>query len=334
MFRFRFYLIALALLLAALYSGYWFIGRAQVETRLHTALQDLDAGPYALRFDSLNTRGFPSRFDTTITNLRFEDPANGTAWAADPFQFFALSYRPNEVIALFPPEQTLTLNGQTVTLLTQDMRASGKVAANTALTFQNATVTMDTPRLQLADGAQYAMARLLAAMRLSPDTTDQYDVFFETELLSLPENLRRQIDPHDALPETIQHLRFDSDVTLNAPIALNGAEGTTPKITHLFVTEFALSWGDVSMVVIGEVTPDANGLLNGSVTLTARNWETLLDLAIAAGSLTEDQRSFAQTIGANIDETPHIDDTLTATLTITDGQMSLSGLPLGAAPTF
>lgn len=327
-------LIKLTLILATLYGGYWFVGRNQVQTRLETALTNLNAGPYNLTFDSLSTRGFPSRFDTTITNLQFDDPASGTGWSADPFQLFALSYRPNEVIAYFPQEQEFRINGQPFTLRTIDMRASGKIAANTALSFLNATITMELPRLQTPTGTEFSMARLLAAVRLTPETTEQYDLYLNAEELSLPADLRQRIDPQSTLPAAIQSLRFDSDLTLNTPIALNRSTEIDPKITTLQITEFALSWGDVSLVVIGDLTPDATGRLNGSLTLTARNWQTLLDLIIATGALTEDRRAFALTVAENIDETPHINDTLTATVSFVDGEMSLSGLPLGSAPRF
>jgi hypothetical protein len=41
------------------------------------------------------------------------------------------------------------------------------------------------------DGAELALARLFAAMRLTPETTKSYDVFFEARSIVLPENIRK-----------------------------------------------------------------------------------------------------------------------------------------------
>lgn len=322
-------LIAFALIAATLYGGYWFVGRAQVETRLTDALQQADDGPYDVQYDSLETRGFPSRFDTTITGFTFADPATGTTWSAPFFQLFALAYRPNEVIAVFPPEQTIGLGDEVYTLFTNDMRASGKVRPSTALEFQNATITLDNPRVRSASGAELAMASALAAMRLTPETTQTYDAFVEARSIVLPEDIRRFLDPQNNLPPLIQNLRFDSDVTLSAPLELNSADSTPPQITGLSITEFALTWGEIAMTAIGDIAPDATGAMNGSVTVTTRNWEDIITLAVANGMIDDNRRFLVTEIVRNLDETPHIDDTLTLSLSVTDGQLALGGFPIG-----
>lgn len=323
-------LIVIVLLAAFAYGGYWFVGKSQIQARLTEALESIDAGPVDLTYTSLHTRGFPSRFDTTITDLVFEDPTLRTRWSAPIFQLFALSYRPNEVIAVFPTEQILTVNDQDYTLFTNDMRASGRVRANAALTFQTATIDMDNPRLRNAEGAELAMASVLAAMRLTPDTPQSYDVFFEARSIVLPEDIRSLIDPQNQQPPIIQYLRFDSDMDLTAPIALTSED--PPQIASISIKEFALTWGDMSLSAIGDVVPDAAGILNGSITISARNWAQAVDLAVATGTLSQDRRFLATQIAGSMDETPHIADTLTVTLSISDGNMMLGGFPLGPAP--
>ncbi|SMX36858.1 DUF2125 domain-containing protein [Octadecabacter ascidiaceicola] len=325
-------LIALVVISATLYGGYWFVGRSQIQSKLTEALIEINAGDYDLTYDTLSTKGFPSRFDTTITNLEFSDPLSATSWTAPIFQLFALSYRPNEVIAVFPHEQTLTVAGEVFTLLTNDMRASGKVRASAALAFQTATIEMDYPRIRTEEGAELAMASILAAMRLTPETVQTYDLFLEARSIELPEDVRRLIDPQNLQPPIIQSLRFDSDIDLTAPIELNGNTASPIELSAVSIKEFALAWGEVSVSAIGDVTPDEMGLLNGSFSISARNWQQILDLAVATGAIPEEQRLLIVGMASNIDETPHVPDTLTTTLSITDGQMMLGPIPLGVAP--
>ncbi len=324
-------LIVLVVLAALAYGAYWFVGKNQIQARLVDALAQVDAGDIDLSYDTLNTRGFPSRFDTTLTNLVVSDPAAALEWRAALFQLFALSYRPNEVIAVFPQEQTFSIDGNIYTLFTNDMRASGKVRANAALAFQTATMTMDNPRLRTNEGAELALASVLAAMRLTPDTQQTYDVFLETRAIVLPENIRAMIDPQNQQPAIIQNLRFDSDVDLTAPIELNGS-GPQPEIAALSIKEFALTWGDMSVSAIGDVVPGYAGILDGSITISARNWMQAADLAVSNGTLPPERRTLLTSIVSGLDETPHIADTLTVTLTITNGNMFLGGFPLGRAP--
>lgn len=324
-------LIILVLTLAILYGGYWFIGRSQIQSRLNEALVQVDAGDFDLSYDSLHTRGFPSRFDTTITNLEFNDPATAITWSAPFLQLFALSYRPNEVIAVFPNEQNVAVNGEVFTLFTNDMRASGKVRPNAALDIQTATIEIENPRIRTANGAELAMARLLAAMQLTPDTTRIYDAYVEARAIVLPETIRSLIDPGNLQPPIIQILRLDSDVELTEPLALNGSTDAS-LIETLGIRELAFEWGDISLSAIGDLTPDSTGLIDGSITISVRNWQQALNLAVAAGAVPEERRQFFLGIINTLDETPHIMDTLTATLTIKSGQMALGPLPLGPAP--
>ena len=325
-------LILLVVISAVLYGGYWFVGRSQIEDRLTEALVEANEGPYDISYESLRTRGFPSRFDTTVTDLSFNDPATGTAWTAPFFQLFALAYRPNEVIAVFPPEQMFEVGGETYTLTTSDMRASGRVRPSAALAFQNATITMDNPQITTQSGATFGMASILAAMRLAPDTTQTYNAFLEARSIALPEDLRRFLDPTNLQPPFVQNLRLDSDVETTVPIELNGAAENPPQLSTLRIKELSLNWGDMSMTAIGDVAPDQNGVLNGSMSVSARNWQQGLDLLVANGMVNADRRFLVNEIVSNLDETPHIPDTLTLTLQIADGMMTLGGFPIGPVP--
>ncbi|MBU2991903.1 DUF2125 domain-containing protein [Octadecabacter sp. 1_MG-2023] len=325
-------LIVAVVVLALLYGGYWFVGKSQIQTRLAEALVEIDAGPMDIDYSSLKTRGFPSRFDTTLTDLVIDSSDAAVRWETPIFQLLALSYQPNNVRAYFPQEQVFIIDGERLTLFTDEMVARGQVSPNASLPFEQAELELLNPRLQSEEGAELTLARLFAAMRLTPETTQTYDAYIEARAIVLPDALRQLLDPGNAQPAVIESLRLDSDVELSAPLQLNGASETPPRIDMLSIHEFAFEWGEMSLSAIGDVVPDQAGLLNGSITLSARNWQTVLDLAVIAGAIPDEQRQFYEGIIDSLDETPHISDTLTTTLMITDGQMSLGPLPLGPAP--
>lgn len=323
-------LTILVAVLAVLYGGYWFVGRSQVENGLTFAISEIDAGDVTLTYDTLNTRGFPSRFDTTIETLVFEDPVSATKWEAPWLQIFALAYNPTEVIAVFPPEQSITVNGETFTLFSNDMRASGDVRANAALSFQQAVLTADNPRLRTQDGAEIAMASLRTAMRQSPGEDQSYDLFLDARSIVLPEAIRAAIDPDGTMPPMIRDIRLDGTLGLSDEIALNS--DAAPQLDAATIKEFGIDWGDISLSAIGDVVADANGLAEGSITLSARNWEQALDLAVTAGAIAEGVDETYATMASTFNETPQIPDTLTVTLTFADGATRLGSLPIGPAP--
>lgn len=325
-------LIALIVVLTMLYGGYWFVGRSQIQSRLTDAIVQVDASEMNVTYASLATRGFPSRFDTTVTDLVIEDPNARVRWETPIFQLLALSYQPNNVRAYFPEEQVFIIDGARYTLFTNAMVARGHVSASAALAFQQAELELLNPRLRTEGGEELTLERLFAAMRLTPDTTQSYDVFFEARSIVLPENIRNLIDPQGLQPPIMQSLRLDSDLVLSDPIELNRAYAVALSITNLSIKEFALAWGEMSVSVIGDVAPDDAGVLDGSITISARNWQQALDLAVASGALKNDRIFLLTEIAKNFDETPQILDTLTVTFSIVNGEMALGGFALGPAP--
>lgn len=325
-------LIALVVVAATLYGGYWFVGRSQIQSKLSEALVEIDAGPMDISYGSLNTKGFPSRFDTTFTDLVIDDPDARVRWETPIFQLLALSYQPNNVRAYFPQEQIIVVDGERFTLFSEVMEARGQVSASTALTFQQAQLDMTNPRLRTEEGAELALSRFRADIYQTQENERTYDTYFEAFSIVLPEVIRTLFDPENLQPPAIQNLRYEGQIDLTAPIELNGNSSVPVEIAALRIIELAFEWGEISLSAIGDVTPDEIGLLNGSFSISARNWQQVLDLAVATGAIPEDQRLLIVGMAASIDETPHVPDTLTATLSIVDGQMALGPIPLGAAP--
>ncbi len=328
------WLTIIVAVMAAIYGGYWFYTRGAVEDGIATALAQAEAaGRVEISHEGWKTTGFPSRFDTTFDALRIEDRASGLAWQAPWFQVFALSYRPNEVIAVWPDSQTLVAGGQEMRLASERMRASARVRPNTALSFDRATLEVDAPRLSWAqDEAELAAARLLAAMRSAPDLANGYDLFFEAQSISLPAPLRAELDPEGDLPPLIGQVRMDATARLDQPLDRFAGAETPVAAEALTLREFGAQWGDIALSVIGEVTADAAGVAQGSLTLSITGWREALDMAARAGLVEEGFDVTLANMGEQMDETPQIPETLTVTLVMEQGRARLGPLPLGPAP--
>jgi len=325
-------LVWLVAVLAALYAGYWFVGRSQIAARAEAALQQVDAGPLDLTYSDLSVVGFPSRFDTTLRDPALADPAAGWAWAAPWLQVFALSYRPNEVIVLFPEEQRIMVGTTELTLVSSDMRASARVRPNAALSFAEATFDIQTPRLRTSEGAELAIARLLLAARDAGGEANDYDIYAEATGVVLPEFIRLGLDPEGALPPLIRELRIDGAARFAAPLDRHGMAQGLPAIEAATLRDIAFTWGDIAIRASGEIAPDDQGRASGEIALSAANWEQALGLARAAGALNEGAVLTYSAMARNLDESPDDPTTLTVTLRLSDGVLSLGEYPIGAAP--
>ena len=302
--------------LAALYGGYWFVGSSQVESRAEAALADLEARGWAVDYAELDTTGFPSRFDTTVTDLSLASPDGRLAWAAPFFQVLALSYRPHEVIAVWPPEQRLTVASQPIEIASQGLRASATVGLSGDLPLDHATLEGGLSAVSSGAGWGFGLDGLLAAIRRAGTAAATYDVFLEA----------RGLRPA-TVSASLGLLRLDAAVTLDAPLDLRLQE--PPRLVGLAIREARLAQGDVALTASGELAPDAQGFLAGTVVLTAENWRGLLDLLEAAGVLIHDQAPFLQ--GA-LEELAQGSDRIEVPVTFRDGQVEALGVVRLEAP--
>lgn len=304
------------------YGGYWFAAAHAARTVADRAIADLRAEGFAVDA-KVTVQGFPSRIDTTFADLSISDPASGIGWQAPWFQIFALSYSPNRIIAAWSPEQIVTLPGATLTIGSESLMASARVALSTDLALDNLTAEGRALTVAADGGIAAGAAHVLAALRRAEGL--DYDLFAEITDIALPDPLRARLDPEGALPGTVPLVRLDGQVTLDAPIA----RGTRPALLSLTLRDLRADWGDAGLSVSGTVTPDAQGYASGTLDLTLRNWPLLVTLAVNAGLIAPDQAGLWT--GA-LQAAAMGDVSLTAPVTFGNGMASIGPLPLGAAP--
>lgn len=308
--------------LAVLYGGYWFVGSRTVETQATAALDGLRDEGWQVSYTSLNTSGFPSRFDTTLSDPDLTAP-EGWRYTAPFLQIFALSYRPNEVIVIFPPEQTVTVDGQSVTLASDRLRASASVTASTDVAFRAATLEGGATSVTFADGQAITLDSLLAALRRAARGDAVYDAFVDLRGIGLPA-------PEGALPGPMDRVMLDAQVSLDAPLDRVGLSAETPpEVTGIAIKDALMLWDDMQIRAEGTLEVDAEGYPAGQIDVRVRGWDEILTTAAAAGFI---DPAVVPTYRDMADRLAQGDAELTLPLTFADGAIRMGFVPLGAAP--
>ncbi|MEJ6403269.1 DUF2125 domain-containing protein [Yoonia sp. 2307UL14-13] len=319
-------LTILVAVLAAIYSGYWFVGSRTLANGIASAQAEIRTSGWDIAYADLSTIGFPSRFDTTVTAPTVAPPDGMWMWQAPFLQIFALSYAPNEVIAVFPDEQTFRMGRQTIAIQSQDLRASAAVKASTALAFRDATVEMDAATATSDAGWAIALNSALIAMRGQEDTENAYDVYADIDELRLPQDAIARIDPDGVLTSTIDNLTIHGAVQFDQPLDRNTAE---PRITGIALSSLNLQWGGLTINGDGAITVDEAGVPEGRVTLKTRQWREMIELLVNAGLIRPGMAGMvtntAQSLAAS-------DGTLDLPVSFQSGFMSVGPIPLGPAP--
>jgi len=324
-------LLAFILVAACLYAGYWFVGARTVSGAMESWFEDRQTDGWVAEYADLSTRGFPSRFDTTLTDVTLADPATGLAYSAPFLQIFALSYQPNHIITVWPSEQSLASPLDTANITSEDMRASFKFQSGTSLAVETVNFEAKGLSVQTSTGTT-AIGALQLAVRDKPTAVNTYDFYATSKEVTLDASLRRLLDPADLLPNKLGDMTVDMTASFDAPWDRFAIEDKRPQPQQIGIKLIDASWGDITLKATGDLDIAADGTPAGDVTVKVENWQKLLGLAESAGVLPGRMRPLAESMLGAVAGLSGNPNTIDAPLTFKNGYFSLGPLPLGRAP--
>ena len=323
------HLIALVLVFAGAWSAWWWYGARTTRLAFEGWLEERRAMGEIAEAD-IRVRGFPSRFDTTLSDLRLG--FGGWLWEADLFQTLMLAYTPNRAVAVWPGPQRLTDPLGTVTTLeAPEARASVHVGLDGTLPVSSVTLVARDVAVQ-GTGWDALLGELRFAARagegigaaLGEDS--QYHLGLLIEGLRLPE----AATAGGALPGTLDTIRADAVAELDTPFALSAE--VPARLEELRVSEAAIDWGPVGLSSDGgRLRPGPDGVLSGSLPLTVRDYPRRLEVLQTLGILPDRQAGLAL---AGLSLLTGGTEDITIPLSFADGDTRLGPIRLGPAPRF
>ena len=329
MIRFMSMLVAAALIWAI----YWAVGSSGMTSAISGWLEDRRAEGWVAEATDLQTKGFPTQFETSLQAVSLADPETGLAWDAPTFTLQALSYQPWSIDAIWPETQRLATPLARYDFTSRDMRATllvqlGNNLALDALTFTVADLSvLQTGAVQPARASSVEMSA-----ERNPETDASYQIRLGSDGFAPALDWRTRIDPGGSLPDTLDALNADMMITFSAPWDLNAIEQARPQPRKLDLRLAEARWGRLELQMAGALDIDSAGQPTGEMTVKARNWREILRLSVESGALPaglsrtlEDGLSLVAQLAGN-------PQTLDIPLTFRNGRVFLGPVPIGAAP--
>jgi hypothetical protein len=324
-------LLFLLVTLTILWSGYWFVGSSVIRSTATSLIAAQAANGVTAETSSLSVAGFPNRFDLTAEGIRFADPASGIGWDAPFAQVFAMTWKPWHVIAALPPEQTVTLPGQEVTVTSEDLRSSLRARPAASLPLAMAIVESGPLSATSSLGWTFAAEKAVLSLGAAGGTPNGYDIAADIADLAPDPALLKLIAPEGGLAATISEIRLRANAILTAPLDRHAGE-TQPRLATLALTDLAVTWGEVSLTAEGSIAPDDQGLAAGRINFTIANWRRILPILVASGTVRPQLARTAETMLEGLARQTGDPEVLKIPLTLQEGWMSFGPIPLGPAP--
>ncbi len=309
-----------------LWCGYWFIGSSQIESRATGALAVLRADGVTDSED-LRVSGFPSRFDMTVTPATLRDPGGAWSWRAPFLQIFTMSWKPNDIIAVWPHDQVLTIAGSDIAITTSDMRASASFGISASVPLTSSALVAK----EITAAATGLTADEVRIATTAVDATGRVQrIGFEVSGFNPGDSVRGIIDPKGAMPARIDRIRLDARTEFDRPLNIHAA-GITAQA--LDIADLSLTWGDVAVAGQGRLTLRTDGRPEGTLMIAISNWKGFLSHALNAGWINPRYGKVIEGMMATFEKPaaggpPRIE----VPLVFRGGNASLGPIPLGPAP--
>ena len=326
-------LIAFVLVLAGLWSGYWFVGSTAKHQVITAWLDARRADGWTAEFSDFQVVGFPNRFDSRFTDLHLFDPRSGIEWMAPEFDILALSYQPNHIIAVWPPAQNLGFPLETVSITNSRMVASVVFEPDTKLAIDRTSLEIRNLELQGGSGWQTSIGSLILSTRQHPNVAFAHDVVFDAKSLHPTVNLLQTLDPAGTLPMTIEALFLDVQLDFDAPWDRIAVEEGAPLVIKITVNRMTAAWGKLGLDGKGVLNVSADGRISGTLDVALKNWPAVIDLFASSGAISAYMAATIKS-GLGLFASGSEEDPLATTLTLEDGFMKLGPITIGPAPRF
>ncbi|MEM9580706.1 MAG: DUF2125 domain-containing protein [Pseudomonadota bacterium] len=325
-------LLIVILVAAALWAGYWFIGARTATANFEAWFAQRSTEGWVAENSGIVTRGFPNRFDTTISDITLADPDTGVAYTAPFLQIFALSYKPEHLIAVWPTTQQLATPFGAIGITSTKMRTSLVVDASSNAAIERSQFEAMEMALAFPDGREAKADAVNAAIEKLPAAQAAYHFGLDAKGLVLPQPAALKLQTGDLLPDALERARADVTMTFDAPWDLDALQSRRPQPTRIDVRLIEARWGQLDLKIAGALDVNTQGQPTGKLTIKAQNWRDILTLAVASGMLPEQmERPIDQGLSllSGLSGNPK---TLDLPLDFANGRVFLGPIPLGPAP--
>ncbi len=325
-------LLGMVVLLAAAWSGWWFVGARWAEVGLGRWLDERRAEGWLAEAGPVRVAGYPLRFEMTIEGLDLADPETGLSWSAPAFRLEAFAWNPTDVTAIWPARQLIATPDERIEITASGMEAALALLPDAALTLSHGEAGLAEAGLASSAGWQAGLAEARLRAARTEGRENHLDLVFEVARLEPSAPLLALVDPGGRLPRTVELISVDATIGFDAPWDRYAIERRRPQPRALDLRRLKASWGQLELEAAGELTVDAEGIPTGEIQVRAVNWREMVAIGVEAGLIPEEVAGSLESGLELLAAVAGNPNTLELPLGFRRGFVTLGPVPLGPAP--
>ena len=267
------------ILLALAWSAYWYYAKDRYQSLIVDRLSGSINDGWTVELAGIEVRGFPNRLDATLHDVRVR--SERVEWRLPFLQALSLSYRPRHLIFVFPPSQTVVVDGERLTIEAESLKASLRVNAATELAIEQFVAEADGMVFRHQAGWSEEIKRAILALRQSESASTNYDLSYDGESRASSVDVTHRLA---RLLDGLGTARVRATLSLDAALAVRNCRDQGVRVSAIEVGEASATIADADIMMTGSLDFDESGAASGDLALTLNDWGKLLDFVMSERS--------------------------------------------------
>ena len=320
------------LTLAVAWAAWWGWGVWTTARNVQAWLNDRRDAGWQAEWSDISVEGFPTRLDTTITDLTLANTEAGWVWTTPFVQFLGLNYENNHYVVVWADTMTLQTPSERIELTGEDLRGSITFLPGRNRQVNEAVVIFKDLALSSDAGWTSAVEEARVAARPTEGRAGWYDLGAEVTGLKPRSPVLERLAGLGLVPGTIERLNADLAIAFDRPLDRAALEGLPPQPRQIDIRNLGAKWGELELRVAGNLTLDPAGQASGDIMLKATNWREILELMRQSGSLPGSAVDGIETALRLVSGLAGSSKTLDLPVSFRNGRAWVGILPVGPAP--
>ncbi len=318
-------------LLCAAWCVWWWVASSTLQNGVQAWFDARRAEGWQAELGSLTGGGFPFHLQAELSDIALADPDAGLAIQTDRLDITAQAHWPGNVSVALDDGPILLASPLGRSALTmQDGQMALNLHPGTALELAALGWTANKWTISDATGVQVEADTLTLTM--TQDSGPTYDFVARADSFAPGDATRAPLRLPDTFPRAFDSLTMQARVTFDRAWDRRALDTIRPQPRQITLHLAEAKWGGLNLNFAADLSVNAQGVPDGSMSIQAENWRTMLDLAQASGTLPPAFRDQTETVLKLLAGASGNPDTLDVDLTLRDGAIYLGFLPIAPAP--
>ncbi len=314
------------------WAGWWWIATKTLQDSVAGWRSARQAEGWQADIGTSTRGGFPLRIALTLEDLSLADPQTAVALIVPELTLSSPVYWPGHGTVDMPSGPViLSTPSDALTLDTDGAVAAFRLRPGTALQLEKMTAQTDALTLDLPDGRLADLSLLEAEVQQTQDPA-AYDIRVDVVDLAPGALLREALRLPQAWPSAFETFGADMTVLFDRPWDRTALDVRRPQPRAITLRRAEVRWADIGLVLSADLTVSDRGIVSGTITVEASNWQAMLDIAESGSVIGAEQRPQIENGLRMLAGLSGGANTLELDIAVRDGRMQMGFIPLGTAP--